>query len=182
LTCLNSAAKTPIISLAGIRCTCSLFIGSSPLDQTVMSVIARVHTVIPNRTNSSLMLFGRPQTSGFLMFVVLHDVLGGNRRLFEAAINLAQLPEDQNKENRDHKQQELDVHFFSSSNCQGIVEAKASSPFRLLARCRYSVSTMADRAQRDLNVFLPQGHIRDRRPGQGGEIISLPSQKQSSTF
>jgi hypothetical protein len=43
------------------------------------------------------------------MFVFLHGVLG-NKRLFEAAINLAQLPKDQNKENRDHEQQELDVH------------------------------------------------------------------------
>ena len=30
---------------------------------------------------------------------------------------------------------------------------------------------MADRAQMRLNVFLPQGHIRDRRLGQGREII-----------
>ena len=65
----------------------------------------------------SLKLFGRPQNfsqnlvtefvlppkppiwalrfSGFFMFVVLPDVLGGNERLFEAAINLAQFPEDQ---------------------------------------------------------------------------------------
>jgi hypothetical protein len=33
--------------------------------------------------------------------------------LFEAAINLAQFPEDQNKENRDHEQQELDDHFLA---------------------------------------------------------------------
>jgi len=45
----------------------------------------------------------------FFMFVVLHDVWG-DKRLFEAAINLAQFPEDQNKENRDHEQQELDDH------------------------------------------------------------------------
>ena len=47
------------------------------------------------------------------MFVVLHDVLGGNKRLFEAAINLAQFPKDRNKENRDHEQQELDIHFLA---------------------------------------------------------------------
>ena len=47
--------------------------------------------------------------SGFFMFVVLNDV-GGNKHLFEAAINLAQFPEDQNQQNRDHEQQELDVH------------------------------------------------------------------------
>jgi hypothetical protein len=52
--------------------------------------------------------------SGFFLFVVLRDVLAGNKSLFEAAINLAQFPEDQHKENRDHEQQELDVHFFSS--------------------------------------------------------------------
>jgi hypothetical protein len=51
--------------------------------------------------------------SGFFMFVVLRDVLGGNERLFEAAINLAQFPEDQNKEDRDHEQQELDIHFLA---------------------------------------------------------------------
>jgi hypothetical protein len=38
-------------------------------------------------------------------FVILRDVLAGNQRLFEAAINLAQFPEDQNKENRDYEQQ-----------------------------------------------------------------------------
>jgi hypothetical protein len=47
------------------------------------------------------------------MFVVLHEVLGGNKRLFEEAINLAQFPEDQNKENRDHEQQVLDIHFLA---------------------------------------------------------------------
>jgi hypothetical protein len=45
------------------------------------------------------------------MFVVLHDALR-DKRLFEAAINFAEFPEDQNKENRDHEQQELDVHWF----------------------------------------------------------------------
>jgi hypothetical protein len=45
--------------------------------------------------------------------IVLPDVLGGNKHVFEAAINLAQFPEDQNKENRDHEQQELDVHFLA---------------------------------------------------------------------
>jgi hypothetical protein len=44
------------------------------------------------------------------MFVV-HDVLGGNKCLFEAAIDLAQFPEDQKKENRDYEQQVLDIHF-----------------------------------------------------------------------
>ena len=47
------------------------------------------------------------------MFVVLHDVLGRNKRLFEATINLAQFPEDQHKENRDHEQQVLDIHFLA---------------------------------------------------------------------
>jgi len=46
-------------------------------------------------------------------FLTHYDVLGGNKRLFEVAINLAQLPEDQNKENRDHEQQELDVHLLA---------------------------------------------------------------------
>src|ERR1022692_783256 len=59
------------------------------------------------------------------MFIVLHDVLGKNKRLLEAAINLAQFPEDQHKENRDHEQQYLDVHFFSSLAAKGIVNAQA---------------------------------------------------------
>jgi hypothetical protein len=42
---------------------------------------------------------------------VVPDVLVGNKRLFEEAVNLAQFPEDQNKENRDHEQQELDIHL-----------------------------------------------------------------------
>ena len=48
-----------------------------------------------------------------LWFVVLHDVPGGNKRLFEQAMNLAQFPEDQKKENRDHEQQGLDVHLLA---------------------------------------------------------------------
>jgi hypothetical protein len=54
--------------------------------------------------------------SGFLRslwFVVLQDVPGGNKRFFEVDINLAQFPEDQNKENRNHEQQELDVHLLA---------------------------------------------------------------------
>ena len=47
------------------------------------------------------------------MFIILHDVLGKNKSLLEAAINFAQFPEDQNKKNRDHEQQELDIHFVS---------------------------------------------------------------------
>ena len=61
--------------------------------------------------------------SGLFMFAVLHDALG-DKRLFEAAINLAQFPEDQNKENRDHEQQELDAHN-SSLAAKGIVNAQA---------------------------------------------------------
>ena len=47
------------------------------------------------------------------MFGVLHDVFGENKSLLEAAINLAQFPEDQEKENRDYEQPELDIHFSS---------------------------------------------------------------------
>jgi len=47
------------------------------------------------------------------MFGVLRDVFGENKSLLEAAINLAQFPEDQEKENRDYEQQELDIHFSS---------------------------------------------------------------------
>jgi hypothetical protein len=43
------------------------------------------------------------------MLVDLHDVWG-DKGLFQTAIDLAQFPEDQNKENRDHEQQELDDH------------------------------------------------------------------------
>lgn len=52
--------------------------------------------------------FQRSSCFSFLMS------LGGSKRLFEAAINLAQFPKDQNKENRNHEQQELHVHFISS--------------------------------------------------------------------
>jgi hypothetical protein len=45
------------------------------------------------------------------MFGVLCDVFAGNKSLLEEAINLAQFPEDQEKENRDYEQQELDIHF-----------------------------------------------------------------------
>jgi hypothetical protein len=47
------------------------------------------------------------------MFVLGLDVLAGNESLFEEAVNLAQLPEDQNKENRDYEQQELNVHVVA---------------------------------------------------------------------
>ena len=40
-------------------------------------------------------------------------------------MNLAQFPEDQNKKNRDHEQQELDIHFVSSLPAQGIVNAQS---------------------------------------------------------
>jgi hypothetical protein len=46
-----------------------------------------------------------------LYVVIFRNVLWGNKSLFEAAINFAQFPEDQNKKNRDHEQQELDVHL-----------------------------------------------------------------------
>jgi hypothetical protein len=51
--------------------------------------------------------------SWFFTFGVLRDVFGKNKSLLEAAINLAQFPEDQEKENRDYEQQELDTHFSS---------------------------------------------------------------------
>ena len=47
------------------------------------------------------------------MFGVLRNFFGENKSLLEAAINLAQFPEDQEKENRDYEQQELDIHFSS---------------------------------------------------------------------
>jgi hypothetical protein len=47
---------------------------------------------------------GKP-LSKFLKFVILRDVLARKQSLFEPAINLAQLPEDQNKENRNYEQQ-----------------------------------------------------------------------------
>jgi len=55
-----------------------------------------------------------PRIFRVLVFAVFHDVLGGNNGFLEATINLAQFPVDRNKENRDHEQQELDIHFFSS--------------------------------------------------------------------
>ena len=49
------------------------------------------------------------------MFGFLRDVFGENKSLLEAAINLAQFPEDREKENRDYEQPELDIHFSSSN-------------------------------------------------------------------
>jgi hypothetical protein len=51
--------------------------------------------------------------SWFFELVVFVDVRAGNERLFEQAVNLAQFPEDQNEENRDYKQQELNIHFHA---------------------------------------------------------------------
>jgi hypothetical protein len=42
--------------------------------------------------------------------------MGRDERLFEATVNLAQFPEDQNKNNHDYEQQEWDVHVFISSS------------------------------------------------------------------
>jgi hypothetical protein len=65
-----------------------------------------VHRIFSFPKNSDLALefHGSSCLWSFLMF-------WRGQGLFEAAINLAQFPEDQNKENRDHEQQELDVHF-----------------------------------------------------------------------
>ena len=54
--------------------------------------------------------------SGLHVFIAFHGVMRGNERLFEATINLAQFPEDQNKNNHDYEQQEWDVHLFISSS------------------------------------------------------------------
>jgi hypothetical protein len=50
------------------------------------------------------------------VFIVIRDVMGRDERFFEATINLAQFPEDQNKNNHDYEQQEWDVHFFIFSS------------------------------------------------------------------
>jgi hypothetical protein len=52
---------------------------------------------------------------GFFMFAVLRDLFGENKGLLEAAINLAEFPEDREKDNRDYEQPELDIHFSSSN-------------------------------------------------------------------
>jgi hypothetical protein len=54
--------------------------------------------------------------SGLREFVAFRGVRWGTKRLSEAAINLAQFPEDQNKNNHDYEQQEWDVHFFIFSS------------------------------------------------------------------
>ena len=58
--------------------------------------------------------------SRFFELVVFVELRAGNKRLFEQAVNLAQLPEDQNEENRDYEQQELNIHFhalWKQGNC-----------------------------------------------------------------
>lgn len=54
--------------------------------------------------------------SGLRVFTVLHRVMGRAGHLFEPTINLAQFPEDQNKNNHDYEQQEWDVHLFIFSS------------------------------------------------------------------
>jgi hypothetical protein len=56
----------------------------------------------------------------FLSFLMSH----GN--LFEAAVNLAQFPEDRDKENRNYEQQELNAHFLAFGS-QGIVKRSGIS-------------------------------------------------------
>jgi hypothetical protein len=51
--------------------------------------------------------------SWLFIFGVLRDAFGENKSLLEAAINLAQFPEDREKKNRHYEQQELDIHFSS---------------------------------------------------------------------
>jgi hypothetical protein len=51
--------------------------------------------------------------------------MGGNERLFEATINLAQFPEDQNKNNHDYEQQEWDVHLFISSSKESEISGRS---------------------------------------------------------
>jgi hypothetical protein len=61
----------------------------------------------------------RPEQSRFLGLRVVAAFRGGrsgNERLFEVTINLAQFPEDQNKDNHDYEQQEWDVHFCTFSS------------------------------------------------------------------
>ena len=54
--------------------------------------------------------------SGLRAVVAFSGVMCGNERLFEATINLAQFPEDQNKDNHDYEQQERNVHLVVSSS------------------------------------------------------------------
>jgi hypothetical protein len=45
--------------------------------------------------------------------VVALDLQRRSEPLFEEAVNLAQFPENKDKKNRDHEQQELDVHSLA---------------------------------------------------------------------
>ena len=62
--------------------------------------------------------------SRFFELVVFVDVQAGNKCPLEQAVNLAQLPEDQNEENRDYEQQELNIHV-TLFGYRGIVNAHA---------------------------------------------------------
>ena len=57
---------------------------------------------------------------GLCVFIILRDVMGGDKHLFEESMNLAQFPEDQNKNNRDQEQQDWDVHSFVSLAPKGL--------------------------------------------------------------
>ena len=59
----------------------------------------------------------RPERfSGLRVFIALHSVMWSDERLPEATINLAQFPEDQDKNNHDYEQQEWDVHLSVSGS------------------------------------------------------------------
>ena len=45
------------------------------------------------------------------IFIALHGVMLEAEHFLEATMNLAQFPEDQNKNNHDYEQQEWDVHL-----------------------------------------------------------------------
>lgn len=64
-------------------------------------------------------------------------------RLFEETINLAQYPEDQNKQNCDYEQQELDVHFLTSwtENLETLRRPALSTVSRLQQNATFAIAS-----------------------------------------
>jgi hypothetical protein len=54
------------------------------------------------------------------------------RGIFEAAIDLAQFPEDRNKENRNYEQQELDAHLLAFSSQETVNSQSRNSTTGLI--------------------------------------------------
>src|SRR6266567_1713537 len=91
---------------------------------------------------------------GFFSLVVLRQA-GRTTCLLEPGINFAQFPEDRNKNNHNHEQQEWNVHLFSSLVSERICKCSPLPSPKPLA-CLIRLASYHD-AQITLDT-LPPGH------------------------